>query len=255
MQPDQRFTDENISRAEAILLGHEIARTYFRGELYDRSNRSLLGLSLERHGGGALVLDAATTGRLFMIPDGSTVWATNVGENQDGPSGLDVRSTSPFLAEGEQNSVVAFLDEAGSAIWVEALYVRRLMFAHSAPQRLATVAFGLMAATAYRLGFAHISLFAAGHGPLRPADPDAFIGYAVWPKFGFDAPVSPVELNRQAARELLQSVSVQDVIARNPQWWMDHGTGRTMRFDLTPGSRSWSILLHYLYEALVERQP
>jgi hypothetical protein len=255
MDPDTHFNDENLKQAEAILLGHEIAREYFQGELYDRDNNRLVGMTLERQDGDVLELDEITTGRLFMIPDGSIVWALEVGENHDAPAGLDVQSTSPFLAEDEQNSVIAFRDETGPAMWVEALHVRRLMLANDAPERLGTVAFGLMAVTAYRLGFGHISLFAAGHGPLEPEDPDAFVGYDVWPKFGFDAPVAPAELNRSPAPGIAASRSVQDVIAVDPHWWTEHGTGRTMHFDLAAGSRSWSILLNYLYEALMENQP
>lgn len=140
-------------------------------------------------------------------------------------------------------------------MWVNALYIRRFMLAPEAPERLATVSFGLMAIAAYRLGFGRIRLFAAGAGPLNPYDPDHFIGYDVWPKFGFDAPVSPVELNRFPMRELINAGTVQNVIAGAPRWWTAHGTGRTMDFDLTAGSRSWSILLNYLYEALLEDSP
>lgn len=107
-----------------------------------------------------LDLDEATVGRLFMIPDGSIVWALKVGENADTPAGLDVQSTNPFLAEDETNSVIAFRDEIGPAMWLDALYIRRL-----------------------------------------------------------------------------------------------NGTGRRMQFDLTAGSRSWIILLNYLYEALQEQKP
>lgn len=252
MEPDQQFDDQNLARAEAILLAHEIAREYFQGELYDRRNNRLVGITLERQTGDVLDLDEATVGRLFMIPDGSVVWALKVGENADAPAGLDVQSTNPYLAEGEENSVIAFRDEAGPAMWIEALHIRRIMLAADAPERLATVSFGLMAITAYRLGFQRISLFAAGNGPLEPGDPDAFIGYDVWPKFGFDAIVTPAELNRSPSMALVHARTVQDVVAAAPEWWTVYGTGRTMDFDLTAGSRSWSILLNYLYEALTE---
>ncbi|MBV6325412.1 hypothetical protein [Duganella violaceipulchra] len=255
MHPDQQFDDQNLMRAEAILLAHEVARDYFQGELYDRHNNRLQGMTLERQAGDVLDLDEVTVGRLFMIPDGSIVWALKVGENADAPAGLDIQSSNPFLAEDETNSVIAFRDEIGPAMWLDALYIRRLMLTHNAPERLATVSFGLMAITAYRLGFQHISLFAAGMGPLEPNDPDSFIGYDVWPKFGFDAPVIPAELNRFPIRELDSAHTVQEVIAAAPGWWAAHGTGRRMQFDLTAGSRSWNVLLNYLYEALQEQQP
>jgi hypothetical protein len=107
-----------------------------------------------------------------------------------------------------------------------------------------------MAITAYRLGFTRISLLGAGRGPLPAADADTMVGYAVWPKFGFDAPVAPVELDRFPNRALYRASTIQDVRKAAPGWWEDHGSGRTMSFDLTAGSRSWSILLNYLYTAL-----
>lgn len=252
MNPSQEFDDENVAPAEIILLAHEIAREYFQGELYDRNNRRLRGMTLDQRDGSLLELDEQTVGRLFMIPDGSVVWALEVGENEEAPAGLDVQSTNPFLAEDEQNSVIVYRNETGPAMWVNALYIRRLVLAQDAPERLGTVAFGLMAVNAYRLGFGHINLFAAGHGPLPQEDPDVYVGYDVWPKLGFDASVTTVELNRYPLPEQANVRTVQDVIAVAPQWWTAHGTGRTMGFDLTPGSRSWSILLNYLYEALVE---
>ncbi|WP_070269411.1 hypothetical protein [Duganella sp. HH101] len=54
MNPDQQFDDQNLARAEAILLAHEVARDYFQGELYDRQNNRLQGLTLERHDGDVL---------------------------------------------------------------------------------------------------------------------------------------------------------------------------------------------------------
>jgi hypothetical protein len=244
MNPDQKFDDENLARAEKILLDHQIARKYFQGELYDGSGSRLLSITLKRHNGDLLELDESTVGRLFMIPDGAVVQALQVGDNGDAPAGLELRTRIHLLAEDEQNGVIAFHDETGPAIWADALYIQRLMLANDAPERLGTVAFGLMAITAYRLGFSHINLFAAGHGPINRADPNRFVGYNVWPKFGFDAAVTPVELNRFPGRELNGISTVQDIITSAPLWWERHGTGRRMRFDLATGSRSWSILLN-----------
>jgi hypothetical protein len=252
MNPDQDFDDQNLGPIEQMLVAHEVVQNYFQGELYDVDNNRLNGIELERETGEVLDLDATETGRLFMIPDGSTVWALKVGEEADAPAGLNVQSNTPFVAEDETNSVIAFRDDAGPAIRVDALYIGRLMLADDAPARLATVSFGLMAITAYRLGFKRISLFAAGRGPLAPDDPDAFVGYDVWPKFGFDAPIDPVELNRFQMPELANVRTVQEFIAIAPQLWTHRGIGRTMDFDLTPRSRSWSILLNYLFEALTE---
>ena len=44
--------------------------------------------------------------------------------------------------------------------------------------------------------------------------------------------------------------TVQEVIEVAPDWWYVHGRGRDMRFDLSADSRSWAILLSYLYQSL-----
>lgn len=93
-------------------------------------------------------------------------------------------------------------------------------------------------------------LFAAGIGPIDPNDPDGFVGFAVWPKFGFDAPLLPAELNAAPSAALRACETVQDVIAIDADWWEEHGRGRDMRFNLTADSRSWKVLLNYLYDVL-----
>lgn len=228
----------------------EVAMLYFQGELYDRQGLRLEGISIEQPGGTTLDLDEAATGRLFMIPDGSTVWALEVGEHDGAPAGLDILSNNPFMAEDENASVIAYHDEGSAFLRVDALYIRRLMLAADAPERLATVSFGLMAITAYRLGFERIVLFAAGTGPIDQNDADGFVGFVVWPKFGFDAALHPAELNAAPSTALRECETVQDVIATDPDWWPVHGKGREMRFDLSANSRSWRILLNYLYEVL-----
>lgn len=251
MNPNDPFDRDNLSPAEAQLTEHEVARDYFQGELYQSDGETRLGgITIEQPGGATLDLDESETGRLFMIPDGSTVWAREVREHGEAPAGLDVVSNNLFMAEDEYTSVIAFKDAEGTSLHVDALYVRRLMLAGNAPERLATVAFGLMAITAYRLGFEHISLFAAGNGPVDPDDPDGFVGFAVWPKFGFDAPLEPAELNMAPSEALRACRTVQEVIAVDPEWWNVHGRGRDMRFDLSADSRSWAILLNYLYQSL-----
>lgn len=258
MNPNDPFDRDNLSAAETLLTEHEIAREFFQGELYQRDGVSRLGgITIEQPGGATIDLDESEAGRLFMIPDGSTVWALTVREKDAAPAGLDVMANNPFMAEDENSSVIAFRDDEGTSLHVDALYVRRLMLAGDAPERLATVAFGLMAISAYRLGFDHISLFAAGNGPIDPDDPDGVVGFAVWPKFGFDAPLDPVELNMAPSKALRACRTVQEVIAADPDWWNEHGRGRDMRFNLGANSQSWTILLDYLYQSLplVEIEP
>ncbi|NHZ78744.1 hypothetical protein F2P44_05550 [Massilia sp. CCM 8695] len=251
MDQNDPFERDNLEPAEALLMAQENARDYFQGELYQKDGKQRLeGITIERPGDATLELDEAETGKLFMIPDGSTVWALTVREKEDAPAGLDVMSNNVFMAENENASVIAYRDEEGTALRVDALYIRRLILSADAPERLATVSFGLMAITAYRLGFDHIELFAAGNGPVDQDDPDGFVGFAVWPKFGFDAGLNPVELSKAPSEALRACETVQDVLATDPDWWAQHGRGREMRFDLTAHSRSWRILLNYLYDVL-----
>lgn len=254
MNVDNDFYRENLLLAEAMLMEQELAIDFFQGELYQRDGTRLAGISIEQPDGTILDLGEAETGRLFMIPDGSSVWARTVKEDGEGPAGLDVMSNNPFMAEDENTSVIAYRDEEGASLRVDALHIRRLMLAADAPERLATVSFGLMAISAYRLGFNLISLFAAGNGPIDPDDPDGFVGFAVWPKFGFDATLQPAELNAASTAALRAAGTVQEVIAIDPEWWEKAGRGRDMHFDLSANSRSWSILLNYLYEVLPSQE-
>jgi len=249
------FDARNLARLEALLLAHPIAQHYFQGILYDGEGMPLTELLLDSGTGRPLLLDGRMIGRLFMIPDGSLVSAARVGEHQGTPAGVDIRYTNVFIAEDEQNSVIVYRSESGPALWVDALYVRSIMLAADAPRRLITVAFGFMAIAAYRLGFKFINLYGAGRGPLSHVDADGLVGYAVWPRFGFDTDVLPVELDRFPDPAVHHAATIQEVRKASPGWWEEHGSGRTMAFDLTPNSRSWSILLNYLYTALQEEAP
>lgn len=253
MTIDQQFNQEDLVKIEQMLLDHSVAELYFKGELYNPDNSRFGSISLSQLGTEELILDDQTIGRLFMIPDGSVVRIQNVDDLGEGPDGVALRSENVFLAEGEENCVIAGREEAGAAaVWVQALLIDRLMLGEQAPERMATVAFGLMAITAYRLGFAHIRLMAAGRGSRYPRKPDDYVGYDVWPKFGFDADVDPAELNRNPIEGLARCRTVQDIRALDAAWWTRHGEGREMVFDLTGNSQSWSILINYLFSTLQE---
>jgi hypothetical protein len=49
--------------------------------------------------------------------------------------------------------------------------------------------------------------------------------------------------------------SVLDVIVADSEWCEQKGRGREMAFDLTSHTRSWDVLLNYLYTALAEEVP
>nr|WP_315255942.1 hypothetical protein [uncultured Duganella sp.] len=86
----------------------------------------------------------------------------------------------------------------------------------------------------------------------RSGRPDNFVGFAVWPKFGFDAPFEPAELNMAPSEDLRACRTVQEIIAvdRDCENVDGRGRGRDMRFDLSVDSRSWALLVNFLYQSL-----
>lgn len=261
MTPEQaEYFTTNVEPLERMLTKLELGEL-FTGILYQPKNQPFVavnlvepfvGVNLVGFGDGTLQLSAMEVGRLFMAPDDSLVVVKRLQEQSDGtPAGIHVFSDNDFVQEGELVDIVAYQDDDGTGIRVDALRLSKVLLAPEAPARLCTVAFGLMACTAYRLGFREITLYAAGNGSSgRVSNDDATVGYFVWPKFGFDAPLDPVDLN--SAPHLAQCSSVQDVVAADAAWWNARGRGREMTFDLTPSSRSWNVLLHYLYDVFAE---
>lgn len=203
-------------------------------------------------GANGLLLTPAEMGRLFMAPDESNVTTLQLAAKDDGtPAGVHVRSVNDFVQQGEAVDVVAYRDLQGDGVRIEALYLSRVMLSADAPERLCTVAFGLQACTAYRLGFAEVTLYAAGKGyGGRQLDEDDLVGYQVWPKFGFDAPLDAVDVQRDA--RLVSCSSVQDVRAIDQVWWQVCGRPMEMRFDLSANSRSWRVLIDYLQAVFPE---
>lgn len=241
----------NVEPLEHMLSVLELGEL-FTGRLYLSEKQLLRGMSLVGFGEGVLQLSATEVGRLFLAPDDSVIKVMQMQEQSDGtPAGVHVVSDNVFVREGEPIDVVAYKSVNGAGIRIDALRLSRILLVPDAPARLCTVGFGLMACTAYRLGFGEITLYAAGNGNSgRVPDDDAMVGYFVWPRFGFDAALDPVDLN--GAPHLAKCSSVQDVLAIDAAWWKARGRGREMTFDLTPGSGSWRILLDYLYAVFAE---
>jgi hypothetical protein len=255
MTPEQTdFYQRVILPLERRLLSHALGGL-FSGILYDIDGEPVTGLKLPDMGENGLYLNSVDMGRLFMAPDDSVVSVLRLREQDDGtPAGVNVLSSNPFVQEGDDVAIVAYTDVDGNGVRLDAINLRRLMLAAHAPARFCTVAFGLLASTAYRFGFAEITLFAGGRGLGQvPLDEDDLVGYQVWPKFGFDAPLVPADLNRD--NRFARCRSVQDVVAVDAEWWAANGRGIEMRFDLAPGSRSWNVLLNYLHSVFAQELP
>lgn len=125
MNPNDPFDRDNLIPAEALLTGQKIARDYFQGELYQRDGVSRLeGITFDQLDGARLDLDESETDRLFMIPDGSIVWALEVREHGEAPAGLEVVSNNLFMAEDEKTSAIAYRDDEGASLRIDALYIR-----------------------------------------------------------------------------------------------------------------------------------
>ncbi len=251
---DAAFLEGQIIPLEEYLLSLELAEL-FTGRIYTSPNQPLTALALEGLGDETIELTPAEVGRLFMAPDESILRILRLQEQPDGtPAGVNVWSDNDFVQEGDPVLVVAYQDTDGPGVRLTSLHLARIMLDADAPARLCTMAFGLMVCTAFRRGFKQVTLFAGGNGPPPDDIEDGdLIGYLVWPKFGFDAELLPADLNGEP--RLRHCHSVLDVIRADSDWWEQNGRGREMTFDLTSDSRSWDVLLNYLYTALAEELP
>ena len=88
---------------------------------------------------------------------------------------------------------------------------------------------------------------------------DAYVGYRVWPKFGFDAPLEAtkkygVDIRNSLPPHLSKAKTVQELFSisgddKNPSgraWWDKNGVDIDMAFDLSKGSTSRKLMAAYL---------
>lgn len=199
--------------------------------------------------GRDLDLDAAQAAALFLLLNRSRVDLRQV-DAGDGvaPPGLYFYSMNGWIQPGHWNSVGIYTTVDGQGVYLNS-FLDHIFYRddNDVPDRLATAGFVLLAVAAHRLGFRKISLLAAGGAPQFRADwgAEGMIGYVVWPKFGFDAPVQAEEV--AGVTKLEDCRTVQAVLECDPVWWeKEGGNGRVMEFDLTPRSASWSVLINYV---------
>lgn len=95
---------------------------------------------------------------------------------------------------------------------------------------------------AISMGFRAIETYAAGSVTSR-----TFQGYAVWPRFGYDAPIHPHLLD-YLPPGLQNAKKVSDLMATKAgrEWWTEYGSSIDLKFDLLPGSKSRTFLASYL---------
>lgn len=233
---------------ESTLDRHPTAKTITGTNLSVNGQHLGQGL-VELHKG--LAVDAEGFGRLFLLPDGSQcVTSVQQMASQDSaPPGLYVQSNHGWIQAGHTNSVGLYSEVSSrTGVFIDGVFVDHIfMDKANAPSQFGAVGFGLLALTAYQIGFEEITLLAAGGAPRHAGKwsiPD-MVGYKVWPKFGFDAPLEPHETD--SVPQLATCRTVNDVRNLDLDWWENkEGNGRVMRFDLSPWSKSWKILLHYV---------
>lgn len=126
-------------------------------------------------------------------------------------------------------------------------YLDYIRFAERCPKNFGAVVLLRMAHEARQLGFVDIELLAAGGSGVKGNQwTEKFWGYEVWPRLGFDTVLQPAILDRIKTVPHLQGMTrVSQIIQADLQWWKDHGDGWDMKFDLAPGSASWTTLHQY----------
>ena len=182
---------------------------------------------------------------LFSVFNGSRVHrqAEKSLSRDDAPPGLYFTVINNKIIQNQhKNRAGLVAEEVGATgLFIDALHVDHFFLSDKgAPERLGTFAFTLCAITAHLAGLEYISLIAAGGVGFD----EGHIGYKVWPKLGFNADL--IEGETMGAPNLEACLSVQDVIAVEPQWWEVHGSQRRMTFDLAANSRSWQKLIPYV---------
>ena len=98
------------------------------------------------------------------------------------------------------------------------------------------------------LGVQRLETFGAGDFT-SAQQPDGEIGYWLWAKFGFDAPLSEADQQIAAAELGLAGVkTLNDIIDRpgGEYWWYRAGSGLTMKFDLASDSSMMRVFRDYV---------
>lgn len=110
------------------------------------------------------------------------------------------------------------------------------------------VSFIRQVVAAKELGFAFIRTYAEGYFD----DPDQYIGYYGWTRFGFNAPLEEPEIET-LPQELEGCADLNDLMVCGGQkWWRRNGTARDVIFSLSEDELSLTVLRNYLAEKEVE---
>jgi len=236
------FYRSHLRSLHVALLRHPIGIAHLSGRGIRLDGRTLVPGELI-HGMDRMI-STLEFAHLFTVFNGSRVHAQFARKPlHDAPAGLYFSIINNGIIQSPNKNRLGLYrarDKHDSTLIVKNMHIDCICLAHHAPPGLGTIAFALSAITAHLAGLSHISLVAAG----GPGARKRYVGYRIWPKFGFDADIASDEL---AAAPYLQGCqTIQKILARDPAWWDAHGTQRMMLFDLAPHSTSWGKLLRYV---------
>lgn len=236
------FYRTHLAELHQQLLASPITRAYFTGTGIRFDGVELAPADFYELPIGTLSI--VEFAHMFSVFDGSRVHeqVERSPGLDDAPPGLYFTIVHPQLIQRpRKNRLGLYTELSGEAdLFIDGLHVDHYFLnKHHTPPSLGTVAFSLCAITAHLAGLALVTLVAAGGRGFG----HRYVGYKVWPRLGFDAPLWPGEVAQ--APHLAHCRSVQDVLATDPLWWDDHGSQRLMAFDLRANSTSWRKMLPY----------
>lgn len=183
---------------------------------------------------------------------GRNVTAANLASIAGAPNNATVRVETigsdvliAFEADGIQATRRLRIGKDGKPeIYNAALYVR------DRGKGIGAEILGRQIEQAADLGIARMKVAAAGNPELAALKNDGLvIGFKVWPKFGYDGPISDEQ--RKALPEKLRDAKTIGELYRTKagrEAWAKHGSDLDLIFDLTPGSYSQRVWKAYREE-------
>ncbi|CAN5602456.1 hypothetical protein BH11ARM2_BH11ARM2_31910 [soil metagenome] len=189
----------------------------------------------ERHFGGPF--DKESLARLIAAPSGSAVTASIEFGNlsvKASHKGLDLVMERTFRPNGTVH--------------------HDLFRAEKAPKGTGARIFARQVANYVDLGLTSIDTLAAGNlGTLGLKPPRNWNGYLTWPKFGYNATLTP-KLQSAAKTAGFEADDLHALSLkhgdRGMEWWKNNGGTPHMVFDLTDGSPHREILDAYIQKRL-----
>lgn len=172
------------------------------------------------------------------LPDGSSITV----KAEELPSGYRYKSNVECEARGEGFGVTRrfTIDKNGKKVCRNVLIT-------SEGGGLGTKIFTAQVRDLASKGFDAITCHAEGH--YQEGD-GGFVGYKVWPKFGYDGELDEKHKEglKQAGEQFSKVETLQELYAMpgGKEAWEKYGSGIELSFDLKPGSKSMKILDAYL---------